>query len=129
MSDTKNKKIYKAKVAAIEKVTQSSFYIELKCENPVEVKAGQFVSIYCGGLTLRRPFSVYKNNNGNIGILFKERGKGTEYIKSLKAGDFVDIIGPFGNSFDIKNKKSLLIGAGIGVAPISYLKEDRKSVV
>ncbi len=131
MSDTKNKKIYKAKVAAIEKVTQSSFYIELKCENPVEVKAGQFVSIYCGGLTLRRPFSVYKNNNGNIGILFKERGKGTEYIKSLKAGDFVDIIGPFGNSFDIKNKKSLLIGAGIGVAPISYLKEklEKKEII
>ena len=31
-------------------------------------------------------------------------------------------MGPVGNGFDIKNKKSLLVGAGIGVAPISFLK-------
>ncbi len=116
------KKIYKAKVNKIEKVSSSSYFIEIECENPVWVEAGQFISIYCNGLTLRRPFSVYSNNDGKIGILFKERGKGTKYIKSLKVGDDIDIAGPFGNSFDIKNKKALLIGAGIGAAPISYLK-------
>ena len=125
-----NKKIYKAKVVRIEKVSNSSWYIELKALNAIKVQAGQFVSIYCDGLTLRRPFSVYTNNNGNIGVLFKERGKGTQYIKSLKIGDIVDITGPFGNSFDIQNKKSLLVGAGIGVAPISYLKSklDEKKI-
>ena len=122
MIDTKTKKIYKAKVVELNKVSQSSWYIEFNCSRPINVKAGQFISIYCEGLTLRRPFSVFNNPNGNIGILFKERGKGTNYIKSLKAGDFADLIGPFGNSFEITNKKSLLIGAGIGVAPISYLK-------
>ena len=117
-----HKKIYKGKVEKIEKVSASSFFIEIDCLVPVEVKAGQFVSIYCDGLTLRRPFSVYSNNDGKIGILFKERGKGTKYIKSLKQGDFIDIMGPVGNGFNIKNKKALLIGAGIGVAPISFLK-------
>lgn len=117
------KKIYKAKVNRIEKVSASSHFIEIECENPVKVNAGQFVSIYCDGLTLRRPFSVYSNNDGNIGILFKERGKGTKYIKSLKVGDSIDIAGPFGNTFDIQNKKSLIVGAGIGAAPMSYLKE------
>lgn len=124
------KKIYKAKVNKIERVSASSHYIEIECENPVEVKAGQFVSIYCDGLTLRRPFSVYSNNDGKIGILFKERGKGTQYIKSLKVGDLIDIAGPFGNTFDISNKKALLVGAGIGTAPISYLKSklDEKNI-
>lgn len=117
------KKIYKAKVNKIERVSASSYFIEIECGNPVNVNAGQFVSIYCDGLTLRRPFSVYSNNDGKIGILFKERGKGTKYIKSLKVGDLIDIAGPFGNTFDIQNKKSLIIGAGIGAAPMSYLKE------
>lgn len=117
------KKIYKAKVNKIERVSVSSHFIEIECENPVKVNAGQFVSIYCDGLTLRRPFSVYSNNDGKIGILFKERGKGTKYIKSLKVGDLIDIAGPFGNTFNIQNKKSLIVGAGIGAAPMSYLKE------
>lgn len=116
------KKIYKGKVVKIEKVSASSHLIEIDCDIPLSAKAGQFVSIYCDGLTLRRPFSVFSNNDGKIGILFKERGKGTQYIKSLKIGDLIDISGPFGNSFDIQNKKSLLVGAGIGAAPISYLK-------
>ena len=117
------KKIYyDARVETIKKVSASSYFIEINCGFPVDVKAGQFISIYCDSLTLRRPFSVYSNNNGKIGVLFKERGKGTQYIKSLKAGDLIDIIGPVGNGFNIQNKKALLIGAGIGVAPISFLK-------
>lgn len=124
------KKIYKAKVSKKEKVSTSSHFIEIECESPVEVKAGQFITIYCDGLTLRRPFSVYSNENGKIGILFKERGKGTNYIKSLNTGDYIDIAGPFGNSFNIKNKRALLVGAGIGAAPISYLKSklDEKGI-
>ena len=124
------KKIHKAKVYKIEKVSSSSYFIEIECERPVFVEAGQFISIYCNGLTLRRPFSVYSNNDGRIGILFKERGKGTKYIKSLNVGDDIDVAGPFGNSFDIKNKKTLLVGAGIGAAPISYLKTklDNKNI-
>ncbi len=130
MITTENKKIYKAKIETMEKVSTSSYFMEINCSIPVDVKAGQFISIYCDGLTLRRPFSVYSNNNGKIGILFKERGKGTRYIKSLNSGDFIDIMGPVGNCFNISNKKSLLVGAGIGVAPISFLKSelDKKNI-
>lgn len=124
MLDTKIKKIYKAKVTRIEKVSLSSYYIETECDVPVSVKPGQFISVYCDSLTLRRPFSVFSNTDGKIGVLFKERGKGTKYIKSLKPGDSVDIIGPLGNCFNITGKKSLLIGAGIGAAPVSFLKTE-----
>ncbi len=124
MIQEKTKKIYKAKVSRIEKVSSSSHLIEIDLPFEIDIKAGQFISIYCKGLTLRRPFSVYSHSGNKIGILFKERGAGTNYIKSLKTGDFIDIIGPLGNGFNIKNNKSLLIGAGIGVAPMAFLKSE-----
>ena len=122
MIKEKEKKVYKATVKRIERVSASSHLIEIEAQTPIKVEAGQFISIYCNGLTLRRPFSVFSNENGKVGILFKERGKGTKYIKSLKVGDDIDIMGPLGNTFNIENKKALLVGAGIGAAPISYLK-------
>ncbi|MCD7740450.1 MAG: FAD-binding oxidoreductase [Candidatus Gastranaerophilales bacterium] len=130
MLKNKIKKIYKATIVKRERVSVNSYYIEIECDKPVEAKAGQFISIYCNNLTLRRPFSVFSNNEGKIGILFKERGKGTAYIKSLNTGDFIDIIGPLGNGFNIKNKKSLLIGAGIGAAPVAFLKSklDKENI-
>ena len=130
LKEKNEKRIYKAVITQKEKVSQTCWFIEADCGHKVQVKAGQFVSIYCNGLTLRRPFSVFSNQEGKIGILFKERGKGTEYIKSLSIGDFIDIAGPFGNGFNIENKKSLLIGAGIGSAPISFLKTklDEKGI-
>ncbi|MCD7780342.1 MAG: hypothetical protein LUH05_06695, partial [Candidatus Gastranaerophilales bacterium] len=47
-----------------------------------------------------------------------------------KPDDFIDIIGPLGNGFNIYNKKSFLIGAGIGIAPIAYLKSklDKENI-
>lgn len=124
MENIKSKKIYKAKVCAAEKAASNSYFIEFDCGMPVCAEPGQFVSIYCEGLTLRRPFSVFSNNNGLIGILFKEKGKGTKYLKSLNIGDFADITGVFGNGFEIKNKKALLLGAGIGIAPVCFLKTE-----
>ena len=120
--EIKTKKLFMAKICKTEKVSISSHFIEIDCSEIPKVKAGQFISIYCNGLTFRRPFSVFSNDNGKIGILVKERGKGTEYITSLKHGDNINVAGVFGNGFDIQSKKSLLIGAGIGSAPVHFLK-------
>ena len=130
MIQDKIKKIYKAKAARIEKVSSNSHLIEIDLPFEIDIKAGQFISIYCKGLTLRRPFSVYSHFGNKIGILFKERGAGTKYIKSLKPNDIIDIIGPLGNGFNIKNKKALLVGAGIGAAPMAFLKSelDKKGI-
>lgn len=123
MTITDNKKIHKARIIKTEPVCENTYYIETECGSPIEAKAGQFVSVLCNSLTLRRPFCVYSNNNGRIGILFKERGKGTTYLKSLKENDILSITGPFGNGFKIETKKSLIIGAGIGTAPVAFLRE------
>ncbi|MCD7879113.1 MAG: dihydroorotate dehydrogenase electron transfer subunit [Candidatus Gastranaerophilales bacterium] len=128
MIKIQDKKIYKGKIIVNQQVCPSSYYMEIDCNHIITAKAGQFVSVYCEGLTLRRPFSIFSNNDGKVGILYKLRGKGTQYLKSLKTGSEIDITGAFGNGFDIKNKKSLLIGAGIGIAPVHFLKTKLDSL-
>lgn len=92
-----------------------------------KILAGQFVSVLCPNLTLRRPFSVCGFNDGEITVLYKVKGEGTKFLQSLKTGNSVDIIGPLGNSFSFEGKKSaLLIGAGVGVAPMLFLKKELK---
>lgn len=120
---SEQKKIHKAKVKELRKCSRDMYL--LKLESSVSSSAGQFISIYCQR-TLRRPFSIYSHNGNVVSVLFREIGKGTKYLSSLKQNDIVDFSGPFGNGFEIKNKRALLIGAGVGAAPVSYLKEELK---
>lgn len=119
------KKIQKGTVKNIEKVSIDVFKIEIK-SSVKNANAGQFISILCPPVTLRRPFSICGFDNGTITVLFKEKGEGTKYIKSLKIGDEVDFLGPLGNGFKIENKKALLVGAGIGIAPMLFLSDELK---
>ncbi len=84
-------------------------------------KPGQFVSVLCEDLVLRRPFSIAKTDGETVEIIYKIKGKGTKYLSMLKIGDTVDVIGALGKGFNIENKNSLLIGCGVGYAPINFL--------
>ncbi len=117
------KKIYKGKVREVKKLASDLFGISIIASG-FSAKSGQFISILCDNCTLRRPFSVMDVDNGVITILFKLKGKGTEYIKNLKAGDDVDFSGPFGNGFSLENRRSLIVGAGVGIAPVYFLKKE-----
>ena len=61
-------------------------------------------------------------------LFFKVKGDGTNYLKSLKIGDTIDFLAPLGNTFTLPEagkkafQRALLIGAGIGIAPMLYLK-------
>ncbi|MBR6163761.1 dihydroorotate dehydrogenase electron transfer subunit [bacterium] len=118
-----HKKIHKGIVKNLKKCSKDIYLLELESETSFVSTAGQFISIFCER-TLRRPFSIYQNDGNTVSVLFREIGKGTKYLTSLKENDIVDFSGPFGNGFEIKNKRALLIGAGAGVAPVSYLKTE-----
>ncbi len=101
----------------------------LKGENPLpEIKAGQFVQMRVENnpdVYLRRPISIsdvdYQNNT--ISFLIQEIGKGTRSLGELNEGDEIDVMFPLGNGFTIANQgdRVLLVGGGIGVAPLLYL--------
>lgn len=115
-------KINKGIVTLNEKVGENIF--KFSFESPkLNIKPGQYISILCDNLILRRPFSVSGFENNIITCFIKLKGEGTRFISKLNVGEKIDFTGPFGNGFNIENnKKSLLIGAGIGAAPMIYLK-------
>lgn len=112
----------------IKEINKNVYSIEFSSPTLNSICPGEYVSILCDGLTLRRPFSVADFANGIITVLFKKKGKGTEYISSLKIGDGIEFSAPLGNTFKIENKKTLLVGAGIGVAPLFYLNKKLKEI-
>ncbi len=114
---------YKGTVKDIKKIALDVYKMDISSDLK-NSKAGQFISILCPNKTLRRPFSIAGFKNNIVSIIFKLRGEGTKYLADLKKGDSIDFIAPLGNGFDIQNKKSLLIGAGVGIAPMLFLKSE-----
>ncbi|HOX54073.1 MAG: dihydroorotate dehydrogenase electron transfer subunit [Candidatus Omnitrophica bacterium] len=91
-------------------------------------KPGQFVNILAGDKfepLLRRPFSIYNVNDSKLEILYRVVGKATELFSKKKPGEKLNVLGPLGNGFDLKTKKAkiLLVGGGIGIAPLVFLAE------
>lgn len=115
-------------IKSIKEINKSVYSIEFSSPTLKNILPGEYVSILCGGLTLRRPFSVADFSNGTITVLMKKRGSGTQFISNLKPGDKIEFSAPLGNTFKIENKKTLLIGAGIGVAPLFYLNKKLKEI-
>lgn len=112
----------------IKQINRNVYSIEIFAPELKNILPGEYISILCEGLTLRRPFSVANFENNTITVLMKKRGKGTDYILSLKTGDELEFSAPLGNTFKVENKKTLLVGAGIGVAPLFYLNKKLKEI-
>ncbi len=88
-----------------------------------EAAPGQFVSLYSrdGSRLLPRPISLCEIRNDRIRLVYRVAGKGTEEFSCLESGNTVEIMGPFGNGFPLKEakeKRALLIGGGIGIPPM-----------
>jgi len=90
-----------------------------------ESKPGQFINILPNKNwtnVMRRPMSIASQEDGKISIIYKVFGKGTEIISQWKENDKVDIIGPLGNFWNnFDNCNPILIGGGVGIAPIINL--------
>lgn len=96
-----------------------------------QAKPGQFVSVYCheGSRLLPRPISICEIDREDraIRIVYRVVGKGTEELSQMRTGRCLDIVGPLGNGFPLKDKKAFLIGGGIGIPPLLELAKELKS--
>jgi dihydroorotate dehydrogenase electron transfer subunit len=86
---------------------------------------GQFLMLWIPGVD-EIPLSVYSVDVGRatVSVAVKRVGEATRALHSLKVGDWVGVRGPFGNSFTIKGGKVLLVGGGVGIAPLTFLARE-----
>lgn len=115
-----------------EQVNEKEYVLTLQTEKIAkEAKAGQFVQVKVADLldpVLRRAISIHASDkeSGQIKLYYQVLGKGTEILKNIKKGEKVNLLGPLGNGFDtsLKNSRALLVGGGLGQAPLLYLSEE-----
>ncbi len=95
-----------------------------------EALPGQFVHIRVGSgyePLLRRPISIHSlDDKETFSILYEVVGSGTEELARKKAANTIDVIGPAGNGFEFYEgkKRLILVGGGIGVAPLLFAAQE-----
>jgi 2-polyprenylphenol hydroxylase and related flavodoxin oxidoreductases len=117
-----------------ENLELNSNYFLLKlttCDNSAlpEMLPGQFAEVRIDNtqsVFLRRPISInYVDRISNeLWLLVQKVGDGTNKLSTIEVGNTLNIVLPLGNGFTIpddNNKKLLLIGGGVGTAPMLYL--------
>jgi dihydroorotate dehydrogenase electron transfer subunit len=84
---------------------------------------GQFFMVEAPGRLLPRPFSLCLAPQGELGFLVDAIGPGTTAIAAVEPGDRLHLFGPLGNGYRLDVDRPLLVGGGIGIAPLPYLSE------
>jgi dihydroorotate dehydrogenase electron transfer subunit len=84
---------------------------------------GQFFMLEAPGRVLPRPMSLCLAPRGELAFLLDPIGPGTRALAALDPGDQLHIFGPLGNGFRLDVDRPLLVGGGIGIAPLPYLAE------
>jgi dihydroorotate dehydrogenase electron transfer subunit len=84
---------------------------------------GQFFMLEAPGRLLRRPMSLCFASRGELAFLLDVVGPGTRALAALERGDRMRVLGPLGNGFRVDVVRPLLVGGGVGVAPLPYLSQ------
>ncbi len=84
---------------------------------------GQFFMLEAPGRVLPRPMSVCLAPTGELAFLIDPVGPGTRALCELNHRDELHVLGPLGNGFDLEVERPLLVGGGIGIAPLPFLSE------
>ena len=117
-------------------LNHDNFLIELQSTDQFDtILPGQFVNVLVNDSPttfLRRPFSIHDINysTNSFTILVKTVGNGTYRLAETIIGDKLDVVYPLGNGFSrpFKGEKILLIGGGVGIAPMMHMARESKEI-
>lgn len=84
---------------------------------------GQFFMLEAPGRLLPRPMSLCLAPPDELAFLIDPIGRGTRALCRLEPGQAIHVLGPLGTGFDLGVERPLLVGGGIGIAPLPYLSE------
>ena len=129
------KYILDLKVVANERLHTHYVLLKLTQEKPLpEMLPGQFAEIRVDGSAttfLRRPISInhVDKAKNEVWFLVQMVGDGTRKLASVQVGDTVNVVMPLGKCFtmpDSPHARPLLVGGGVGTAPMLFLGEALK---
>ena len=118
------------RIKSVEQLHQRYVLMKLSDDKPLpEMLPGQFVEIRVDGSPstfLRRPISInfVDRNQNELWLLVAAVGDGTRRLAQLQPGDTLNCLLPLGNGFTMpasRDEKILLVGGGVGVAPLLYM--------
>lgn len=123
-----DKHYFYSRIVANKQVGDKLFTMQLKAPEIARSSSpGQFINIYFQDSVkiFPRPFSISEIKDDNIFIRYKVIGSQTKKMSEWKKNDEVRILGPLGNQFQIdpEIQSHILVGGGIGVAPLFYLRD------
>ena len=135
------KHILDLSVKAVERLSDKHVLLRLTDDKPLpEMLPGQFVEVRVDGSSstfLRRPISInFVDREANeLWLMVAMVGEGTRKLGELQPGDMLNCVLPLGNGFSLESEEGsmksdsshqpscLLVGGGVGVAPLLYLGE------
>ena len=113
----------------------SERYLLLTATNPAgelpEMKPGQFAQLRIDDSKdtfLRRPISLhhFDREKNEVSFLVQKVGSGTASLWKKQKGSMLNAILPLGKGFTMpesKEQKFLLVGGGVGIAPLLFMGE------
>lgn len=123
-----------AKIIENREMGKDNYLLKVKIEGGfIMPKAGQFYLLKCRdeSMILKRAISLHYADEDRriLEFVYKINGKGTKEISKYKKDEYINIQGPLGMGFstETENKTAVIIGGGIGLAPLKQLIEDIKS--
>ena len=125
------------RVRSVERIHERYVLIKLTDDNPLpEMQPGQFVEVRVDdspSTFLRRPISInfVDREQNELWLLVAVVGDGTRRMSALKAGDTLNCLLPLGHGFTMptaKDDRFLLVGGGVGVAPMLYMGAEMQKL-
>lgn len=116
----------------VENISINSETYRMKIHAPCvtdEAKPGQFIMLEINSLNdplLNRPFGIAAMDKAEktFTVFYRVVGKGTDLLTKKKQGESIRVVGPLGNGFEMNAKKPLLIGGGMGLAPLLFVAQE-----
>ncbi len=130
------KYILNMSVVSNDRLGDKHILMKLTDESPLpEVRPGQFVEVkvdHSQKTFLRRPISIHfiDREKNELWLLIQLVGDGTKQLAEVNKGEKVNIVLPLGNGFSEpleKQKNLLLVGGGVGIAPLLLLGTQLKA--
>lgn len=122
------------RVSGVERLSEQHVLIRLTDDMPLpDMLPGQFVEVRVDGTSatfLRRPISInfVDREQNELWLMVAMVGEGTRQLGRLQVGDRLNCVLPLGNGFSplASQHAPLLVGGGVGVAPLLYLGAELK---